>query len=279
MAAWRLHGDVVIAECLGLRRIRRSHWRAPARCAAAPTSMENMMSDKRMYWVCSTPEVDGGARVESSPTQLLPMGVAAQGKLWKNGTELKIRFLHGSPELQERTLTVGASWLVDGVNLKMRHLQPGEKADIRISFDPGRGSWSYIGTDSTGIHPSQPTMNLGWAALDTPDEDFSSVVIHEFGHALGLLHEHNHPGAKIEWDKPAVYADLGGEPNNWDKKTIDDNVFAKFDASNVITTNHFNEVSVMIYTVPPNWTTNGKSFMPSWKLSPGDVATIKKLYG
>jgi len=35
----------------------------------------------------------------------------------------------------------------------------------------------------------------------------------------------------------------------------------------------------MIYTVPPNWTTNGASFMPSWKLSQGDAEAIRKLYG
>jgi len=34
----------------------------------------------------------------------------------------------------------------------------------------------------------------------------------------------------------------------------------------------------MIYTVPERWTLNGKSFMPSCKLSQGDVATIKRLY-
>ena len=207
------------------------------------------------------------------------MGVAAKGKLWAKGTELKIRFLEGAPELQERTLRTGASWIVDGVKLGMRHARAGEKADIRISFDPGRGSWSYIGTESTGIHPSQPTMNLGWVTMQTPEEDFSSVVIHEFGHALGLLHEHVHPGAMINWDKAAVYADLGGEPNYWDKKTIDDNVFAKFDSSKAITTCHFNEASVMIYAVPPHWTIDGKGFVPSWKLSPGDAATSQKLYG
>jgi hypothetical protein len=236
-----------------------------------------MSDDERRNWICTTLDVEGGTRPAGDPMQLLTLGVAAKDKLWKKGTELKVRFLQGTPELHERTLKTARSWLVSGVQLAMRQAQPGEAADIRIAFDATKGSWSYVGTDSRTIHPSQPTMNLGWATLETPEKDFSSVVIHEFGHAMGLLHEHNHPGAKIEWDKPAVYADLGGDPNWWDKATIDSNVFARFDTGKVITTD-FDSVSVMIYTVPPNWTTNGKSFMPSWKLSDGDTATIRKLY-
>ncbi|MGL6111857.1 MAG: hypothetical protein ACRC2B_17335, partial [Rubrivivax sp.] len=114
-------------------------------------------------------------------------------------------------------------------------------------------------------------------ALDTPQDDFDSVVIHEFGHALGLLHEHNHPEALIRWNKPAVYQDLGGPPNRWSKAAIDSNVFARFDASTVITTD-FDHASVMIYTIPAQWTMDGRSFMPSPRLSPGDVGTIRRLY-
>lgn len=216
-------------------------------------------------------------RVAGSATSLLPMGMAAKDKLWPPGKVLKIRFLEGSEALQAKVLKAAKSWLVDGVNLQMEQVGAGEKADIRIRFNAAGGSWSYVGTDCANIAAGQPTMNLGWATLETPEKDFSSVVIHEFGHALGLLHEHNHPGARIKWDESAVRAELGSEPNNWDEETIRSNVFEKFEASQVITTD-FDAVSVMIYTVPPTWTKDGASFMPSSKLSPGDAATILKLY-
>ena len=231
----------------------------------------------RRQWICTALDTPGGKRVEGSPTMAVPMGVADRTKIWDKGTTLRVRFLQGTPELHTRVMTAARSWLVSGVRLDLATAAAGEAAQIRIAFEPNRGSWSYVGRDNLGILPSQPTMNLGWASLDTPEEDFASVVIHEFGHALGLLHEHNHPQALISWNRAAVYADLEGEPNLWDKATIDANVFAKFDASTVITTD-FDKASVMIYTVPSHWTTDGRSFMPSPRLSEGDAATIRRLY-
>jgi hypothetical protein len=144
---------------------------------------------------------------------------------------------------------------------------------VRIAFDMAQVV--VVRTDGLSIHP-RPTMND--KLLDASKEDFYSVVTHEFGHALGLLHEHNHPEALMQWNKANVYADLSGPPNFWDRATIDSNVFAKFEASTVITTD-FDNASVMIYPIPDRWTINGKSFMPSWKPSEGDIATIKVLYG
>jgi hypothetical protein len=48
-------------------------------------------------------------------------------------------------------------------------------------------------------------MNYGWLLANTPDQEYSRVVLHEFGHALGAIHEHQHPAAGIPWDKPKVY--------------------------------------------------------------------------
>lgn len=233
------------------------------------------MITNRKSWICSTIDVRGG--VPPATTAALE-GMAAKSLVWPKDSVLRVRFIDGAPALHQRVLAAAQAWLVAGVRLQIVAALPGQKSQIRVAFNPQGGSWSAVGTDSLLYHPSQPTLNLGWADLDTPDEDFSSVVVHEFGHALGLLHEHNHPEARISWNEAAVNADLSGDPNYWDQKTIDDNVYAAFKKSDVITT-EFDKASVMIYTIPPHWTLAGKAFMPSSMPSVGDLATVRRIYG
>jgi hypothetical protein len=55
-------------------------------------------------------------------------------------------------------------------------------------------------------------MNLGWINDNKSEDDLRSVILHEFGHALGAVHEHESPYARIQWDREKVYEDLGGPP-------------------------------------------------------------------
>jgi hypothetical protein len=59
---------------------------------------------------------------------------------------------------------------------------------------------------------NQATMNLGF--LD------GGTAAHEFGHAIGLAHEHSSPAGGMEWNKPVVLRDLAGPPNFWDAATV-----------------------------------------------------------
>lgn len=44
------------------------------------------------------------------------------------------------------------------------------------------------------VGKTQPTMSLGWIADDTIlDDRERGVILHEFGHVLGLLHKHQSP--------------------------------------------------------------------------------------
>ena len=69
-------------------------------------------------------------------------------------------------------------------------------AQICVSFEPTGGHWSIVGRRliGTGVY----TMNLDPTEINETWKDtlrFQQVVLHEFGHALGLVHEHQ-PTAK-----------------------------------------------------------------------------------
>jgi len=67
---------------------------------------------------------------------------------------------------------------------------------FRVTFDPNDGAWSWVGTDARRIPFNQATMNLGF--LD------GGTAAHEFGHSIGLGHEHQNPVSGIEWNEEVV---------------------------------------------------------------------------
>lgn len=68
---------------------------------------------------------------------------------------------------------------------------------IRISFDTDKaaGSWSYVGQESLSQPAGSATMNLGWIddKSSTLSDTDKGTILHEFGHVLGLMHEHQSP--------------------------------------------------------------------------------------
>jgi hypothetical protein len=113
------------------------------------------------------------------------------GKLWMNGTTLRVRFLGGTAA-QQATAREQALWWTQFANLKFEFGNAPD-SEIRVTFDQNDGAWSYVGTDNRGIPTDQPTMNLGF--LD------GGTAGHEFGHAIGLAHEHQNPAGGIEWNE------------------------------------------------------------------------------
>jgi hypothetical protein len=151
------------------------------------------------------------------------------------------------------------------------------EAEIRISFAAG-GSWSFVGKECLGIPQHEPTMNYGWLAADTPPEELRAVVLHEFGHALGCVHEHQHPEAGIKWKKPEVYAFYAGEPNYWTPEEVDRNVFQVYDGSLTVHTQGVDPTSIMMYSIDPRLTEDGFSVSPNRTLSIRDIDFIRKQY-
>ena len=186
------------------------------------------------------------------------------GKQWTNGSTITIRFLSGSSNQEDMVRDVAPEW-TRHANLKFEFTDA-PTALIRVSFDPDDGAWSYVGTDNLNIPLHAATLNLGW------QDD--GVILHEFGHMVGLSHEHQNPKGGIRWNEAAVIRDLSGPPNFWNEDQIRHNVLDKYSADQLHGTD-FDPESIMLYAFPNDWTIGDFETHENEKLSDLDKAFVR----
>lgn len=196
---------------------------------------------------------------------------------WQPGTQVRVRFLEGDPGLQQRVAKVAQEWTGPQMaNVSLKFAYDGD-ADVRVAFEQGNGSWSYLGTMCQQIRAGEPTMNYGWLTPDSDDDELRRVVLHEFGHAFGLIHEHQNPNRPIAWNRAAVIADASGPPNYWDEATIENNIFKRYDPAEISGT-RVDPQSIMMYPIPASWTTDGFSAGLNREMSETDKEFIRNAY-
>jgi serralysin len=211
---------------------------------------------------------------EVATSQGSDRGALLSGERWDPRSAITIGFLDGTPALHRRVERVAKEWTARGLaNLSLVFDSARPAKDIRISFTRP-GSWSVIGASCGRVGASQPTMNFGWLTEATDELILRRVVLHEFGHALGLVHEHQHPGAAIQWDRDAVYRDL--EPG-WSRAQIDKNIFDAY-ASHETNSSRFDASSIMLYPIKKGWTVDGFSSQLNTQLSTVDMEFIAECY-
>jgi hypothetical protein len=184
-------------------------------------------------------------------------------------------FLDDDHGLKDRVKETAEIWTEPLLaNLTFHWVDKPEEAAVRVSFRYS-GSWSTLGTTCRfRTDPQEPTINFGWLdGHSTPDE-IRRVVLHEFGHVLGMVHEHSSPAAGIQWNIENVIKDLYPR---WSLCKIERNVFQAY-AEQETNFTKFDPDSIMVYPIPAHWTKDGFSVGLNADLSPMDRAFIRDLY-
>ena len=196
-------------------------------------------------------------------------------KVWSPGQTLRLRFSGGSAALRQRVRNAAEQWKPHA-NVSFAWVDDAAPAEIRIAFVAGDGSWSHIGRDALLIAAPAPTMNFGWLTDETTAEEIRRVTLHEFGHALGMIHEHQSPVAGIPWDVPKVYA-WYSKNMSWDKAMVDTNVLAKFDPA-ITNYSAYDPTSIMQYPVSASLRVDRIEIGWNTNLSSLDKAAIRLWY-
>jgi hypothetical protein len=229
--------------------------------------------------------------------------------LWNPETHpiIRISFLDGTPQQKQWVQQVIDKNLAPLISrLKLQWNAPVKDSDIRISFSLPRQAWSYIGTDALKTPKDKMTMNLGWLDDNTQYNSpkfkgTGQVVMHEFGHAMGMIHEHQNPASNpIVWNKDVVYNELA-RTNRWSRAQTDQNMFQKYGdgalckqaqlgsnlqdirnycGNKLVNGSDYDPKSIMHYFFPPTWIKEGPKDIPlNTEYSELDKQWLRKYYG
>lgn len=200
---------------------------------------------------------------------------ALRTKLWPVGQVLRVKFMDSlSNTLRLRIEKVAKEWELYA-NVRLQFVRRG-KAEIRIGMSPREGSWSYMGRDALYLDSLSKTMNFGWFTDRTADYEIRRTTLHEFGHALGLIHEHQNPLQNIQWDTEKVYT-YYAQSQGWSRSDVDQNLFRKYSSTQTQYC-RYDPQSIMHYSVPKQLTLDGFEVRWNYLLSLEDKAFINRMY-
>jgi hypothetical protein len=176
---------------------------------------------------------------------------ALKGTRWDLKSTVDIRFLDGNKTLWDRVERDSKIW-ADLTGLTFNFIRSGNAvAPVRVAFSTSFGVQpeefsSMIGSQARQIRSQfLPTIKLGFTNRVLADsKDTTRLIRHEFGHMMGLIHEHQNPTTKIQFNRDALIAKFA--PMGWSPSMVDSQIIQRFDPSKVEATT-FDPDSIMLY--------------------------------
>lgn len=276
-----------------------THFHACAQAAPEPkeTAVLDALPEHLLYLYTKSPTAVSGATLNQ---------LAAGSRRWEVGRSLRVCFFSGNKTLTTLIREVASEWNAYSstkfdfgpAGSWYRCTTPNANYEIRVGFD-SKGYWSAIGTDAEATVDSMaPTMNFEMFNIRYSQSRPAETVVaeavpyhkaairHEFGHALGLLHEIANPAlncyAEIIWNGPGNAYEYFLRTQNWDAEKVLRNLghVSQTDPDYVAGDGDLD--SNMLYSLPPEILKNGTGskcyHAQNLVISKKDAEFIAKIY-
>jgi hypothetical protein len=219
--------------------------------------------------------------------------VGSPGLAWKKQRVISVAFNAGSEPLYRLIEQTANEWTALGGQLSFsfkdsagRYRQwhttdTSAAADIRIAFDQ-TGYWSLLGVLAKNVEPNESTMNYegfptelqryfnGANAAEWQSSYSHSTILHEFGHAIGLSHEHFNPQCQRDLKMAEIIQYLQGPSNGWSEEQARFNMDAQYYVkilaqqagpleSQLVTSAKTDQSSVMLYLFEDDYYKSGSA--------------------
>ncbi|PIB42429.1 hypothetical protein AOA59_20435 [Pseudomonas sp. 2822-15] len=200
-------------------------------------------------------------------------GIAYKYRLWPQNSTITIAFMDTSPAHRAIIQKHIEKNYAPLINLKLKFVE-GTQGDIRISTSADiAGDWSIVGTGALSEPANEPTMHLD---PHKAEDIFKMNILHEFGHALGLRHEHKHPDRTLDFNLPRLY-ELYKKKFNLDTIDVHEQILEKLKPADIIASD-YDPKSIMHYNLSRLILWKQKTTGYNFTLSNNDKALLRSIY-
>ncbi|MCU0387147.1 MAG: M12 family metallopeptidase [Chitinophagaceae bacterium] len=151
-------------------------------------------------------------------------GIAENFNFWPTGKVITVGFVNGTTEQRVAVLAIAKEWEKHG-NIRFEAADV-KDAIVRIRLTHSGANYTYIGTDILKADPGENNMQLDQSLFGKNHAELRKVVLHQFGHVLGMVHEFNPPDEGAQWDKVHIQKEF--RRAGWSALDIENNLYGLY---------------------------------------------------